>query len=348
MLGVTEGDTPGGRDAVGEAVRVLLALSVEEGVGASVPVPLAVELCVPEGVGVTGGVALPDWLIEGVCDALAPLVRDAVALVEVVLLALTVLVGVLLPVLVPNAEPTPAPLLLGEGLAPVEREGVGGVAGLPLPLGVGEAEGLPPTVWDGVALPTAELELLAGSVAPGDKLAVGEAVNVVQAEGVEEGVADAGPESLPVTLAEAPRESEGVGDSLAALEEVRASEAGGSEPVALHAAVATSTLALGKRGGVSVREPDGEGVADPLAPGDVIRVSVSEALGEGGGVADGEALGAAAAEPLGVALPVGVTVSVALPVGEPVSEGVALAVALAEPAADAAAEEDAVPLLLVE
>ena len=102
MLGVTEGDTPGGRDAVGEADRVLLPLSVEEGVRAGVPVPLAVGLCVPDGVGVAGGVALLDRLVEPVLEALAPLESDAVALVEVVLLALTVLVGVLLLVLVPD------------------------------------------------------------------------------------------------------------------------------------------------------------------------------------------------------------------------------------------------------
>ena len=102
MLGVTEGDTPGGRDAVGEADRVPLALSVEEGVDAGVPVPLAVGLCVPEAVGVTGGVALLDRLVEPVLEALAPLDSDAVALEEVVLLALTVLVGVLLLVLVPE------------------------------------------------------------------------------------------------------------------------------------------------------------------------------------------------------------------------------------------------------
>jgi hypothetical protein len=236
--------------------------------------------------------------------------------------------------------------LLAGGIAPGDKLAVGEPdvvedalrvgEGVPLPVPKGEDVALP--VGEAlceafaITLPLSDAALEAEGIAPGDRVAVGEAVTVVQAEGVEE----------------APRESEGVGDSLAALEEVRASEAGGGEPVALPAAVTTATLALGERGSVSVREPDGEGVADPLAPGDVIRVSVSEALGEGGGVADGEALGAAAAEPLGVALPVGVTVSVALPVGEPVSEGVALAVALAEPAADAAAEEDAVPLLLVE
>ena len=127
--------------------------------------------------------------------------------------------------------------------------------------------------------------LLAEGVAPGDKLAVGEAVNVVQAEGVEEGVADAGPESLPVTLAEAPRESEGVGDSLAALEEVRASEAGGSEPV------------LGEGGGVADGEALGAAAAEPLGVALPVGVPVSVALPVGEPVSEGVALAVALAEP---------------------------------------------------
>ena len=85
-----------------------------------------------------------------------------------------------------------------------------------------------------------------------------------------------------------------------------------------------------------------------VAQGEADALAVSEADAGAERVAEGLGVALPVGVTVSVALLVGVTVSVALPVGEPVSEGVALAVALAEPAADAAAEEDAVPLLLVE
>ena len=107
--GVALALAPGDSEAVVLAEMVLDALSVVEGVAAGVPVPLAVGLCVPDGVGVTGGVALLDRLVEPEVEALAPGDSVAVGLALKVLLALNVLLGVTLPVLVP----VPVPVLLG-------------------------------------------------------------------------------------------------------------------------------------------------------------------------------------------------------------------------------------------
>ena len=59
-LPVLLADAPGLSEAVGEAVTVLLAESVVEGVGAAVPVPVLVGVPVAVGLGVGGGVPLLD------------------------------------------------------------------------------------------------------------------------------------------------------------------------------------------------------------------------------------------------------------------------------------------------
>ena len=108
-VGVMEGLAPPLRAAVGEALRVLLALTEELGVGAPLPVPVVVGLAVPVTLGVGGGVAEPERLVEAEFEGVAPRVSEGVGLLDTVELALTVEVGVTLPVLVP----VPVPVLLG-------------------------------------------------------------------------------------------------------------------------------------------------------------------------------------------------------------------------------------------
>jgi hypothetical protein len=120
-----------------------------------------------------------------------------------------------------------------------------------------ELEAETPTVSDAVGeADTVELSLTV-------VLAVTDAVPVPLGVGEPEGVLV--PESLPVALAEAPEVSEGVRGALAVLLAlVEGVNVGGGVPAALPAAV----LALGETVCVPVGEPDEEGVADMLAPGD--------------------------------------------------------------------------------
>ena len=100
---VLEGDTPLVRLAVSEALTVLLAERVEEGVLAGVPLPELVgegeAVCVP----VPDALTLPLRLRLGVTDGEAPRVTLPVGDSESVLLADSVEVGVAagVPVLVP-------------------------------------------------------------------------------------------------------------------------------------------------------------------------------------------------------------------------------------------------------
>ena len=91
-----------------------LALSVEEGVGAAVPVPDLVEEL--EGVPVVVCVAVTDPLKDALplLEDDAPNVREAVGDIEAVLLAVSVEVGVIAGVPVPVAvgEPDAVPVLL--------------------------------------------------------------------------------------------------------------------------------------------------------------------------------------------------------------------------------------------
>jgi len=68
--------------AVGLALTVLLPLSVVVGVRVPLPVLLLVRLPVPVGEGVCAAVSEPDWLVEGVMEALAPTVRVGVKVGE--------------------------------------------------------------------------------------------------------------------------------------------------------------------------------------------------------------------------------------------------------------------------
>lgn len=100
VLGVTDGDAPLVREAVGEAERVELALRVKVCVGAGVPVAEGVLEAVAEGV--TGGVALLDKDVLAELELLAPIVRppvgegETVELAERLLLEVTALVPVTL------------------------------------------------------------------------------------------------------------------------------------------------------------------------------------------------------------------------------------------------------------
>ena len=82
------------RDAVGLPLVVELALRVEEGVGAAVPVLLLLGVPVAVGLPVAAGVELPEREAVLVVEALAPGDRLAVALPLTVDLALCVLEGV--------------------------------------------------------------------------------------------------------------------------------------------------------------------------------------------------------------------------------------------------------------
>ena len=95
------GLAPSVRDAVALELTVLLPLTVLEGVGAAVPVPEELGVGVGEGLGLTGGVLLPekDMLLEAL--ALAPAEREAVALLLSVLLRLLLGEPVMLPVPLP-------------------------------------------------------------------------------------------------------------------------------------------------------------------------------------------------------------------------------------------------------
>ena len=169
LLGVLEAEAPGLRLLVGEDDTVELAESVVLGVMDAVPVPLEVEEPedVPEGVRVA--VALLERDTLGVLLAEAPVLKEAVGLAVRVELAEIVLDGVM--------EPVPVPLRVGVGVG--------------VPVGVG----------GGVPL----LERLVLSVllaeAPGLSVAVGEAVTVLLAESVVEGVGAAVPVPVPVGVA---------------------------------------------------------------------------------------------------------------------------------------------------
>jgi hypothetical protein len=169
LLGVLEAEAPGLRLLVGEDDTVELAESVVLGVMDAVPVPLEVEEPedVPEGVRVA--VALLERDTLGVLLAEAPVLKEAVGLAVRVELAEIVLDGVM--------EPVPVPLRVGVGVG--------------VPVGVG----------GGVPL----LERLVLSVllaeAPGLSVAVGEAVTVLLAESVVEGVGAAVLVPVPVGVA---------------------------------------------------------------------------------------------------------------------------------------------------
>jgi hypothetical protein len=224
-------DAPVEREAVGEALSVLLAEVVEEGVGAAVavPVPVSDGVCVP--VPVWLDVPLPFSDTEPVMLAEAPEVRDAVGDADTVVDALTVEVGVgaAVPVTVPVGEPVELPVGDGDGEAaalklvlpvllpddPVEREALGdaltvllaevveeGVeddVAVPVPEGEGVCVHVP--VWLGVPLPLSDTE----------------PVLLADAPWVIEGVADAVPvrelvaDGAPVNAGEEDEENGRVG-----------------------------------------------------------------------------------------------------------------------------------------
>ena len=173
VLPVFEGEAPAVKEAVGEALCVLLADNVEVGVTAAVPLAVPVEDAVGVGVGVGAPEALPLREVLPVLLALAPAVKDAVGEDETVELALRVVLGV--------ANGVTEPVAVGE----------------PVEVGVGVSGGV--TLLDKELLPV----LLA--LAPADKDAVGEdeivelALSVVL--GVGGGVAEPVAVGEPVALA---------------------------------------------------------------------------------------------------------------------------------------------------
>ena len=171
LLAVLPGLAPAVRDAVALPDTVLLALSVEEGVLAAVPVALAVGLTVPDGEGVGGGVADPDQLTDPVLEGDTPLVRLAVGellcveleervgegVLEGVLLAvpLGVAVAVCVPLRVALTLPLRLRLGVAEGDAPLVRlpEGVADVVLLLDSVEVGVVAGVPVLVLVGLTVP---------------------------------------------------------------------------------------------------------------------------------------------------------------------------------------------------
>ena len=157
MLPLLLPDAPVVRDAGGDADTVLLELSVEEGVGAAVPVPVNVALPVAVPLGVWLGETLLLLEMLELLLAEAPAVREGVALADTVELALRVLEGVLAPVLLPVCVPLPVAVLLGLWLgvalldsemlpllladAPVVRDAVGDADTVLLPLTVEDGVG---------------------------------------------------------------------------------------------------------------------------------------------------------------------------------------------------------------
>ena len=107
---------PGDKEAEALALTVELPLSVEEGVGAAVPVPELLGVPEEEAVGVAGGVELPERETVLLVEAEAPGDNLEVALALTVELALSVLegvgTGVPVPLCVDEAVLVPLPELL--------------------------------------------------------------------------------------------------------------------------------------------------------------------------------------------------------------------------------------------
>ena len=180
---MVEGEAPTEREAVGEALTVLLEESVDEGVGAAVPVPETVGVGDRVALGVGCGVPLLDCELLPVMEGEAPTERDAVGEALTVLLAESV------------------------------EEGVGAAVPVPDTVGVGDRVAL--GVGCGVPLLDCELLPVAEGEAPTEREAVGEALVVPLAESVEEGVGAGVPVPLVVELpVEVP---EGVTDAVALL-----------------------------------------------------------------------------------------------------------------------------------
>jgi hypothetical protein len=206
MEPVLEADAPDVSEGVVDALVVLLPLSVDEGVMDAVPVPVFVGVEVGVPVGVREGVAVLLKDADPVLLADAPFVTDDVG----------VIVAVVEPLRV--------------------DEGVGG--GVPVPDPVGEEVGVPVLVTLGVPVPLSELEPVLEADTPAVREGVGDALTVLLALMVEEGVLVAVPEpvlvgvtvgvplpvglavtlplklALPLLDADAPDVSEGVDDEL--------------------------------------------------------------------------------------------------------------------------------------
>ena len=113
VLPVLLAEAPEDKEAVGVALNVLLALNVEEGVAAAVPVPDTVPLDVGNPVLVWVAVPLPEKEIEAVLLADAPDVSDAVCDADTVVDALNVDEGVVAAVPVPDPVGEPVALAVG-------------------------------------------------------------------------------------------------------------------------------------------------------------------------------------------------------------------------------------------
>jgi hypothetical protein len=138
---VLDAEAPGVSGGVADALVVVLALTVEEGVdgGVLVPVPEVVTVGVP--VPLTLAVPLPLSEVDAVLEAEAPSVSDEVGDALVVVLALTV------------------------------EEGVGG--GEPIPLCAGAPVGVPVAVKVPMPLPLNDVEPMFEADAPSVRKAVG-------------------------------------------------------------------------------------------------------------------------------------------------------------------------------
>jgi hypothetical protein len=181
-------EAPADKEAVGEALSVLLPLVVEEGVGAEEPVPVPV----PEAEGLLGGVCEGEGvlvrLLLPVLLAVTPVEIDAVAESDTVAHEEGVPVGdgdrVALPVLVADGEVDPVTQLEGvpdpveETLEPGDAE----VVDVAEADGVMLDEGVPEGLNVGVPLPVVDGETVTGPV--------GDGVAVVELDTVEEAVSE--------------------------------------------------------------------------------------------------------------------------------------------------------------
>ena len=208
-------EAPGDSELVGDALSVLEAESVEEGVGKGEGVALGVGEPVPLEDTVCDGVALLDSEVLPVFDCEAPALSDAVSEPLSVLDEDRVVLGV--GAGVPVEEPVEDPvgelegegaaealllwLTLGvfEGVTPAGSNAVADSETLVLAVSVVGIEGAGVLLLDPMGVPEAgvgaAVALLDSNVlpvalalAPGDSELVGEALRVLEAESVEEGV----------------------------------------------------------------------------------------------------------------------------------------------------------------
>jgi hypothetical protein len=307
-LPVLDAEAPGVREAVDDALTVLLAEVVVLGVGAGVPAS-----AVGDPVGVDEGV--PDGEPEGVPAGETSKVRevDCVGMPETLGVGVGEGEGVLVALPLEAEEAEAEPVAEGGALAVAHAEVVPVPPALPLPVALAQPLPLPvalavaPAVAEAPALPVAEPE----------GLPVGTASPVGAAEALVVGVGGAVREGLPVGVAAPPVSVAGVvavGVGGAEPEGALAEALGEAPALALPLSVAPlgEAPALALPLGVAqlgVGAPVGVGGAEGVTS--ALWEPEREGGGEGASLGEGraDALGAAVSDPSGVALGAGLAVA---------------------------------------